>query len=56
MDDFCFERDAEFVGLTLSIVGGDAVAGEEYVALLRIDDDDMARASVMNMREYCGVA
>ncbi|CAM9175345.1 unnamed protein product [Ascophyllum nodosum] len=43
MDDHCRERYPEYVQLSLSIPGGSAVQGQEYLAKLRIDDDDRDR-------------
>ncbi|CAM9763265.1 unnamed protein product [Pylaiella littoralis] len=43
MDDHCQERYPEYVQLSLSIPGGGALQGEQYLAKLRIDDDDRGR-------------
>ena len=40
MNDDCLEHYQEYVQLTLSIPGGFAAIGEDYIAKLRIDDDD----------------
>ncbi|CAM9209584.1 unnamed protein product [Hapterophycus canaliculatus] len=40
MDDHCRERYPEYVQLSLSIPGGGALQGEQYLAKLRIEDDD----------------
>eukprot|EP00752_Nemacystus_decipiens_P003960 g3626.t1 len=44
MDDHCQERYPEYVQLALSIPGGGALQGEQYLAKLRIDDDDRDRS------------
>jgi len=36
----CLEHYQEYVQLSLSVPGGSAAIGEDYVAKLRIDDDD----------------
>ncbi|CAM9369676.1 unnamed protein product, partial [Choristocarpus tenellus] len=43
MDDHCYEHYPEYVQLSLSIPGGAALRGEEYLAKLRIDDNDRGR-------------
>ena len=40
MNDFCIEHYAEFVQLSLNVVGGAGIQGENYFATLRIDDND----------------
>ncbi|CAM9102436.1 unnamed protein product [Scytosiphon promiscuus] len=43
MDDHCRERYPEYVQLSLSIPGGGALQGEQYLAKLRIEDDDRGK-------------
>ncbi|CAM9525514.1 unnamed protein product, partial [Sphacelaria rigidula] len=43
MDDHCRERYPEYIQLSLSIPGGGALQGEQYMSKLRIDDDDRHR-------------
>lgn len=40
VDDRCREQYSEYVQLTLSIPGAPALLGENFIARLRIDDDD----------------
>ena len=42
IDDQCYEHQNEYVQLTLGIPGAPAALGEQYVAKLRIDDDDFS--------------
>jgi len=40
MDDFCYEHFMEYFQVTLSIPGTNFLAGEEFYATVRIDDND----------------
>jgi hypothetical protein len=40
VNDFCHEHYSEYVLLTMSIPGAQAIGGEDYIARIRIDDDD----------------
>jgi len=43
VNDLCHEHYPEYFLVTLSVPGGPALAGEDYVARVRIDDDDLDR-------------
>jgi hypothetical protein len=40
MDNGCYEHPMEYLQVTLSVPGGNAILGEDYTATVRIDDDD----------------
>lgn len=42
IDDLCYEEMAEYFVVRLNVLGGEALLGENYVAHVRIDDDDFA--------------
>jgi hypothetical protein len=46
IDDYCTERNMEYVQLNLHQLGGSLLRGEDYRAQLRIDDDDWEDLSV----------
>jgi hypothetical protein len=50
MNDECFESYPEYVGLHLSVPGGDVLVGEQYHAVLRIDDDDQGMSACSETR------
>jgi len=48
MNDNCLEHYQEYVQLSLSVPGGSAAIGEDYLAKLRIDDDDFDQSACEN--------
>ena len=44
-NDDCYEHFTEYVQIQMDIPGGDALLGENHIAMLRIDDDDFGRAA-----------
>jgi hypothetical protein len=40
MNDFCRERYMEYVQVALNVPGGGPLSGEQYLASIRIDDND----------------
>eukprot|EP01033_Poteriospumella_lacustris_P006607 gene6608-4759_t len=51
IDDLCYERQPKFIQVTLSVPGSNALQGNAFQTLIRIDDDDRALG-----RKYCAVA
>jgi hypothetical protein len=46
INDKCHEHYPEYILLTLSIPGSQAIGGEDYIARIRIDDDDDPGSSI----------
>lgn len=44
VDDLCYEIWEEYFVVRLNVPGGDVLIGEQYIATVRIDDDDFAYA------------
>ncbi|TYZ64579.1 hypothetical protein PybrP1_001491 [[Pythium] brassicae (nom. inval.)] len=42
VDDLCYELQDEYFVVRLNVPGGEALVGEQFVARVRIDDDDFA--------------